>query len=119
MRQQPEARKSCFIARARAQTVGEYTTEGFVVLKGSHGCIENVVGIQGTSHERFRAKLVEEGILVAQDSRYVFTRDHLFSSPSMAAVAVMSRTANGWMEWKSPQGKTLDEVKPQSVKVTD
>jgi hypothetical protein len=47
----------------------------------------------------------------------VFTRDHLFASPSMAAVAVMGRSANGWLEWKSPQGKTLDEVKRQSVRV--
>jgi hypothetical protein len=27
----------------------------------------------------------------------------------------MGRSANGWLEWKSPQGKTLDEVKRQSV----
>jgi hypothetical protein len=29
----------------------------------------------------------------------------------------MGRSANGWLEWKSPQGKTLDEVKRQSVRV--
>ena len=79
--------------------------------------MENVAGIQGTSHERFRAKLVSDGILTAQGGRYVFTRDHLFSSPSMAAVAVMGRTANGWIEWKAANGKTLDEVKRQSVTV--
>ncbi len=100
-----------------ADGVGEYTTEGFVVLKGSHGRMENVAGIQGTSHERFRAKLVSDGILTAQGGRYVFTRDLLFSSPSMAAVAVMGRTANGWTEWKAANGKTLDEVKRQSVTV--
>lgn len=47
----------------------------------------------------------------------VFTRDHLFSSPSMAAMAVMGRSANDWLEWKSPQGKTQNEVKRQSVTV--
>ena len=47
----------------------------------------------------------------------VFTRDHLFASPSMAAMAVMGRSANGWIEWENPQGRTLDEVKRQSVKV--
>jgi hypothetical protein len=26
--------------------------------------------------------------------------------------------ANGWLEWKSPQGKTLDEMKRQVVDVT-
>jgi hypothetical protein len=45
----------------------------------------------------------------------VFTRDHLFSSPSTAAMAVMGRSANGWVEWKTASGKTLDEVKRQGV----
>ena len=57
--------------------------------------MENVASIQGTSNQRFR--------------------DHLFASPSMAAMALMGRSANGGLEWKSPQGKTLDEVKRQSV----
>ena len=102
-----------------AEGVGEYTTEGFVVLKGSRGRMEAVTSIQGTSQERFRDKLVTEGIIAVRDGMYIFTRDHLFSSPSMAAVALMGRNANGWLEWKSPQGRTLNEVKRQSVKVVD
>ena len=102
-----------------ADGVGEYTTEGFVVRKGSRGRVDNVASIQGTSHERFRDQLVTEGIMAAQDGLYIFTRDHLFASPSMAALAVMGRSANGWLEWKSPQGKTLDELKRQSVTVAD
>ena len=97
--------------------MGEYTTEGFVVLKGSRGRTENVASIQGTSDARFRDQLVTEGIMTVKDGMLVFTRDHLFASPSTAAVAVMGRTANGWLEWKSPQGKTLDELKRQSVTV--
>ena len=100
-----------------ANGTGEYTTEGFVVLKGSRGRVDNVASIQGSSHERFRDQLVTEGIMVAHDGVYVFNRDHLFASPSMAALAVMGRSANGWLEWKSPQGKTLDEVKRQSVAI--
>lgn len=96
-----------------ADGVGEYTTEGFVVLKGSRGRLENVASIQGKSHERYRDQLVTEGIMVAKSGGYVFTRDHLFSSPSMAALAVMGRSANGWLEWKDANGKTLDELKRQ------
>lgn len=98
-----------------ADGVGEYTTEGFVVLKGSRGRVENVASIQGTSNERFRNQLIAEGIMALTDGMVVFTRDHLFASPSMAAVALQGRSANGWLEWKNPQGKTLDEVKRQSV----
>ena len=56
-----------------------------------------------------------EGILAAQDGRLVFTRNLIFSSSSMAAVARMGRTANGWMEWKAANGKTLHELKRQAV----
>lgn len=45
----------------------------------------------------------------------LLTRDYLFSYPRMAAVAVQGRSANGWMEWKADNGKTLDEVKRQAM----
>ena len=102
-----------------ADGVGEYTTEGFVVHKGSKGRVEIVPSIQGTSHERMRSQLITEGVLTeiagSAGSLLVFTRDHLFSSPSTAAKAVMGRSANGWVEWKTASGKTLDEVKRQGV----
>jgi hypothetical protein len=106
-----------------ADGVGEYTTEGFVVHKGSKGRVEIVPSIQGTSHERMRSQLVTEGVLTenagSAGSLLVFTRDHLFSSPSTAAMAVMGRSANGWVEWKTSSGKTLDEVKRQGDIGTD
>ena len=33
------------------------------------------------------------------------------------AMVVMGRSANGWIEWKATNGKTLDEVKRQVVGV--
>jgi Domain of unknown function (DUF4357) len=101
-----------------ADGVGEYTTEGFVVLKGSKARLDSVASIQ-PSQERIRQQLAAQGIMAAQGGVYVFTRDHLFASPSMAAVALMGRSANGWSEWKTPQGQTLDEVKRQAVKIAD
>jgi hypothetical protein len=106
-----------------ADGVGEYTTEGFVVHKGSMGRAEIVPSIQGTSHERMRSQLITEGVLAEQPgsagASLVFTRDHLFSSPSTAAMVVMGRSANGWVEWKTASGKTLNEVKRQGVISTD
>jgi len=98
-----------------AEGVGEYTAEGFVVLKGSRGRLENVASIQGTSSERFREKLLKEGILNINGGGVVVTRDYLFSSPSMAATALQGRSANGWVEWKDATGRTLDEIKRQAV----
>jgi hypothetical protein len=106
-----------------ADGVGEYTSEGFVVHQGSKGRAEIVASIQGTSNERMRSQLVIEGVLAIQPNSsgdsLVFTRNHLFSSPSTAAIAVMGRSANGWLEWKTASGKTLDEVKRQGVVSTN
>jgi hypothetical protein len=41
----------------------------------------------------------------------VFKRDHLFGSPSMAAIALLGRTSNGWREWKNKDGVTLEATK--------
>ena len=32
----------------------------------------------------------------------------------MAVIALLGRTANGWMEWKGKDGATLDELETQS-----
>ncbi|MHB8348558.1 MAG: GIY-YIG nuclease family protein [Acidiferrobacterales bacterium] len=101
-----------FFCRANgAEGRGLYTTEGFVLLKGSTGRRENVPSIQGTSDERFRERLIESGVLRVEGDRVVVTKSHVFGSPSMAAVALLGRTANGWVEWKNTAGQTLHEVK--------
>ena len=41
----------------------------------------NIASICGTSSERFRERLVKEGVLAPEGHDYIFTRDHLFSSP--------------------------------------
>ncbi len=94
---------------------GLYTTEGFVVLKGSVGRRRNVKSIQGKANERFRNKLLEAKVMREEGDRVVFQKDHLFNSPSMAAIALMGRSANGWLEWKSENHKTLDELKRQDA----
>ncbi len=98
-----------------AKATGLYTTEGFVVLAGSVGRKDNVQSIVGTSDANFREKLITDGVMKAEGDTVVFTKDHQFRSPSMAAVAVLGRTANGWLEWKDKDGKTLDAVKRQAI----
>ena len=95
---------------AGADGQGLYTAEGFVVLEGSVGRVSNVPSIKGKSAERFRARLIETGIVRLDGDRTVFVRDHLFGSPSMAAMALLGRTANGWEMWKAEDGRTLGQV---------
>jgi hypothetical protein len=91
---------------------GLYTPEGFVVLAGSVGRLENVPSIQGTNDARVRERLIAAGVMeVSEAGTITFPRDHLFRSPSSAASALLGQTANGWREWKNAQGRTLSEVK--------
>ena len=65
---------------------GQYTEEGFVVLQGSVGRLQSVPSIQGTSDDNFRQRLLEQGVMRAEGDTVVFQSDHLFRSPSMAAL---------------------------------
>lgn len=89
---------------------GEYTEDGLVVFEGSTSNKEETATIpRGTSN--IRTELKEKGILIEDGEVYKFTSDYIFSSPSAAAAVVLARNANGWIEWKYKDGKTLDEVK--------
>jgi hypothetical protein len=89
---------------------GLYTPEGFVVLKGSVGRREHVPTFS-ESNQRFRQRLIDGGVMKETGDTVVFQKDHAFGSPSMAAIALLGRTSNGWKEWKSKDGVTLDELK--------
>ena len=99
---------------AGANGRGLYTTEGFVVLKGSVGRKENVPSIVGTAGERLRQRLLDDGVMRTEGGTVIFEKDHLFKSPSMAALALLGRTANGWVDWRAEDGRTLDAVERQA-----
>ncbi len=85
-----------------------WTSDGMVVLKDSAAAGTEVPSTPG-SVTRLRHLLSTDGILVPQNSNLVFTRDHLFSSPSAAAGVVLGRSANGWIEWINTGGRTLKD----------
>jgi predicted GIY-YIG superfamily endonuclease len=95
---------------AGAEGRGLYTPEGFVVLKGSRGHAQNAATINA-SYKQLRATLIAAGVMHVDGDQVVFDKDHLFSAPSAAAVAVLGRNANGWTEWKTKAGVTLDTLK--------
>ena len=103
-----------FCKASGANGRGLYTQEGFVVLKGSTGRKENVPSFIEKGNHRTRERLVQSGIMRVEGDAVIFTKDHLFRTPSMAAEALLGRTANGWTEWKTKGGKTLDAVKRQA-----
>ena len=58
-----------------------------------------------------RKRLLEDEILKEVNNKYSLQTDYIFNSPSAAAASVLGRTANGWIEWKNKDNKTLDELK--------
>jgi hypothetical protein len=85
-----------------------FGSEGMVVLQGSEAANSIVPSIPD-SVSRLRHLLITEGVLVDQGGRLLFTKDHLFPSPSAAAGVVLGRSANGWVEWKDREGRPLKE----------
>lgn len=93
-----------------ASATGEYTEDGLVVLSGSV-CRSELVKSAGAWVAAHRSRLLGQGTLVEEGDGLRFTEDYAFPSPSAAAAVVLGRPANGWIEWKYENGKTLDEAK--------
>ena len=104
-----EEQKLFFCSRSGADAKAIFTNEGLVVLKGSRGLL-NPSGKSRPDIVKAKDRLVESGVLEIVGDATVFTRDWLFSTPSGAANAVVVMPANGWREWKTAEGVTLDEV---------
>jgi hypothetical protein len=93
---------------------GEYTEDGLIVFKGAI-CNLQESRTAGNWVIGMRQKLIEDKILIKEGNIYKFTEDHIFPSPSAAAAVILARRANGWIEWKYKDGKTLDQVKRQNT----
>ena len=81
------------------------TSEGFVVLKGSH--IETIDSDSiptGIKESRQKASVDKSGVL---------QEDVLFRSPSYAAAFVVGGHANGLTAWTTADGKTLKEIEAE------
>jgi len=99
-----------------AEASGQLVDDGFVVFKGSKGRAAAVPSAKRWLWlDRLRQPLIEQGILKEDGKNYVFTEDFLFNSPSAASVVVLARTSNGWMDWKTKDGKTLNAVKRAGI----
>ena len=94
------------------QATGYEASQGFVVRAGSQAVADTVPSM--ALHVRgmydLRQELISNGVLAMQVGLYQFTQDYSFSSPSTAAAVVLGRSANGRIEWKAADGRTLKEL---------
>jgi len=96
---------------------GYEATQGFVVKAGSQATKETAPSMR--QHVRgmydLRQELIGNGVLQLNGDHYGFTQDYTFNSPSTAAAVVLGRSANGRIEWKDGQGRTLKELQEQEA----
>ncbi len=85
----------------KVEADGVRTSEGFVVLQGSHIATEDDDTIPAVLKEQRRKVSVVDGVL---------QEDVLFSSPSYAAMFVIGKSANGLTSWKDENGRSLKEI---------
>ncbi|KAB2645902.1 MAG: GIY-YIG nuclease family protein [Verrucomicrobia bacterium] len=100
----------CRIKGAEAR--GQRTANGFVVFQGSTAVLQDRPSAQ-QRHPfavTMRKQLLADGTLAEQDGLLRFTKDSEFTSPSTAAAVVHGGGANGLVEWKTKDGKTLKEL---------
>ena len=93
-----------------ANATGVWVQNHFMVRKDSLAradivpCAKETVG-------PVRKKLIDEGILTKEGDKLRFAQDHVFRSVSGAAAVVLGRPADGWIEWKDKDGRTLDDIR--------
>ncbi len=99
--------KKYYLKSARgADATGERTSEGFVVHKGSRIARDTTPSMDKSLIKK-RQHLMENGKIKEIDGNLVVRNNEIFSSPSMAASIVAGRSANGLLEWKDKNGKSL------------
>ncbi len=81
---------------------GLQTSEGFVVLSGSHiSPVDDYTAPTAVKEARKRAPV---------DQEWVLQEDMLLTSPSAAAAFVVGKSANGLTSWKTKDGVTLKDL---------
>ena len=89
------------------------SNEKFEILKGTSIVLE--VKSDNPSTFRRNKNLIEDlmrkNLIEKLEDRYVFKENYIATSPSAAAILVLGRSANGWVEWKTYEGKLLSDYR--------
>lgn len=103
------ARKQFFIQTGKYErfcnAIGELSSEGFLVLKGSKIAQETTPSFSKSLYDK-RTELIESKIIV----NFEFQEDYIFSSPSTASSIVLGRSSNGLINWKTRERISLKNV---------
>ena len=97
------------ISRLGTNASGALIPDGFLVEQGSIAVGQVVPSFDG-SYLSLRNELIANGVLTLDGDKMRFTQAFTFKSPSAAGAVVLGRSANGRVEWKTADGRTLAQV---------
>ena len=93
---------------AHAQAL--FAQDGVWVLRGSR-MAATMVPSMPPALRAVRQQLLDGAVVRRVGKKLTFAQDHFFPSVSTAAAVVMGRNANGWLEWRNPDGRPLKELR--------
>ncbi len=111
---QEESRMEYQIKSRGITARGYESSKGIVVLKGSQVMKEETASMHAYLHN-LRSSLLEQGVISEAGNTYEMSQDYSFNSPSTAAGVILGRSANGRVEWKLEDGRTLKSVQDDEV----
>lgn len=85
---------------------GMVVPDGFVVLKGSRISNRVAKSFVDKGYNKLRESLIANGTIADR----VFTRDCHFDRYSASSSVIQGHNSNGWIEWRTDDGMTLDDV---------
>ena len=111
-----DGKKTLLLSGKGVTARGFESADGLVVKVGSHAVTEETKSIHRYL-STLRAKLLDQGVLVADGDALRFTQDYPFSSPSTAAGVILGRPVSGPVEWKDKAGRSLRELREMEDQV--
>jgi hypothetical protein len=94
--------------------LGYELPDGFVVSKNSQAPEDEVT----STPDGVRAlcgSLRSQGLFAEERDHLRLTQDYTFSSPSTAAAVMLGRSANGRIEWKDVNGRSLQMIQDSAA----
>lgn len=89
------------------------TDEGIVVLVGSQ---VSETPSANYGYKTLRDELIQdETIQKSPSGQLIFTKNHLFASPSAAAAVIVGYSINGRRTWKDNKGRTLSQIEKSEL----
>jgi hypothetical protein len=90
-----------------AMGVYDVKSKNFILQAGSLIALTAVPSYDASSAGLSRARFIAR-YCSKETNGYRLKNDRVFETPTAAASYVLGRSANGWLEWRDEDGKTLD-----------